>query len=105
MKVFYYSFSNHLNYDFSNCTNTTDMFCEVEIKEFSYCEMFGVGYYAMKNKDVDYDLKDFGEIINHKTQPNNFHYLSIFSFKKLTNKQEEKIRKMLNDVVWNMNKN
>ena len=99
MKVFYYSFSNHLNYDFSNCPNTTDIFLEVEIKEFSYCQMFGFGYYVMKNKDVLYDLEDFGKILQHITQPNNFHYVSIFSFNKLTDKQEEKMRKMLNDVV------
>ena len=56
--------------------------------------MFGFGYYAMKNKDVLYDLEDFGKIVNHLSP-----CLSIFSFKKLTNKQKEKIRKMLNDVV------
>ena len=98
MKVFYYFFSNPLNYDFANCQNITDMFHEVEIVEFSYCEMFGIGYYAMKNKGVDYDLKDFGEIINHISPS-----ISFFSFKKLTNRQEEKIRKMLNDVVLSKN--
>lgn len=102
MRVFYYSFSNHDNYDFANCSNGRDMIVKVDVKEVKREDFFGFGYsWVLTNdsEEISYELCVFNQVTHYTTQPNNFHYVSIFSFYELSNEQIKKLNNVLSKFV------
>lgn len=102
MRVFYYSFSNHDNYDFANSLNGRDMIVRVGVKEIKRNDFFGFGYsWVLTNdgEEISYELYEFNQISHNITQPNNFHHVSIFSFYELSNEQTQKLKNVLIKLV------
>ena len=102
MRVFYYSFSNHDNYDFANCPNERDMIVKVDVKEVKREDFFGFGYsWVLINdsEEISYELCEFNKITHYITRPNNFHYISVFSFYELSNEQIQKLKNVLRELV------